>query len=191
MKVIEFRYLNNTDSYDKKINEYVSLAAWSRPYEYSFVLDVIERENSKNIKVHNTSWGFADVHDILRKQLNSLYECVHSDIRSSNHPKTKVWNIKDPPSNEELNFYDVVVNVSTVEEVEGNHVEILKNLLSMVKPNGILIVTMDVPGAQIYEISNWLEQNVKETGQKLNGSNSSLPNMNYSNLNVVALVVRK
>lgn len=189
MKIKEFRFLTTEDRSDSLYKH--DGAIWSRPYEYPFVLDSIQSYKNTTEKVHNTSWGYEGVHVIFKNELDKLYDCIHSDIKLSNYDKTKLWDITKPPEKNDIVFYDVVINVSTVEEVNYDHVSILKNLFSMVKPGGILIVTMDVPGAQLDKITEWLGDQPKQSGKKLTGNNSAFPNSRYEHLNVVALVLEK
>lgn len=189
MKIREFRFLTTEDRSDSSYKYDGTI--WSRPYEYPFVLDCIQTYSNTTEKVHNTSWGFEGVHIIFKNELDKLYDCIHSDIRSSNYDKTKLWNITTPPEKNDIDFYDVVINISTVEEVKYDHVSILINLFSMVKPGGILIVTMDVPGAQLDKITEWLGEQPKQSDNRITGNNSAFPNSRYGHLSVVALVLEK
>jgi len=181
----DFRFLTLNDEFD---NTYLN---WSRSYEYPYILKSIGKYIKTPNIIHNTSWGYEGVHNIFREKLDSLYNVIHSDIKKSNYPRTKIWDIRTPPTNDELNLYDVVINVSTIEEVKDDHLFILKNLFSMVKSGGILAVTMDFPGAQLDKIEDWLDRKVQNATNKLNGNNSSLPNNRYKHLNVIGLILRK
>jgi len=185
LSIQDFRFLSLDDEFD---NTYGN---WSRSYEYPYILNSIKKYTKTPSIIHNTSWGWEGVHNIFREKLDSLYDTVHSDIKKSNHPHTKIWDITTPPAKEEFDFYDIVINVSTIEEVKHDHVFILKNLLSMVKTGGLLIVTMDFPGAQLNKIENWLDKKIEYSNNRLNGNTSLIPNNRYGHLNVIGLVIRK
>ena len=186
MEIKEYRFITLEDRSDSSYDN------WSRTYEYPFVLDSMKSYGNNIETIHNTSWGFEGVHITFKNDLDSIYpNCIHSDIKRSNLGKTKVWDITKPPEKNDIGFYDVVINVSTVEEVNYDHVSILKSLFSMVKPGGILVVTMDVPGAQLDKISEWLGDQPKQSDKKITGNNSIIPNHGRGHLSVVGLVLEK
>lgn len=186
MKIKEFKFLTTEDKNELLYDN------WSRTYEYPFVLDSIKSYGNNVEKVHNTSWGWYGVHVTFKETLDSIYpNCIHSDIKQSDLDKTKIWNITNLPEKNDIDFYDVVINVSTVEEVNYDHVTILENLFSMVRPGGILVVTMDVPGAQLDKITKWLGEEPKQSDKRITGNNSVLPNPRYGHLSVVGLVLEK
>jgi hypothetical protein len=190
MLVREFRYLSIEDRAEIKYGGIDF--AWSRPYEYCYALDTINKYLSSAKTVHNTSWGFEGVHNLFRETLDLSFEATHSDIRYSTHKNTKIWDITQQPEEADLQYYDIVMNISTVEEIPySNHVEILKNLFKMVKPGGLLIVTMDIPGAQLDNISNWVNKLPEDSKPRLNGANSKVQNTKYTHLNAVGLVLQK
>jgi ABC-type transporter Mla MlaB component len=63
-----------------------------------------------------------------------------------------VLDITVQPPEEYINKFDVVINVSTVEEVDADHLEIIKNLLMQVRVGGYLIITFDLPGMQLRKL---------------------------------------
>jgi ABC-type transporter Mla MlaB component len=63
-----------------------------------------------------------------------------------------VLDITAQPPEEYINKFDVVINVSTVEEVDADHLEIIKNLLMQVRVGGYLIITFDLPGMQLRKL---------------------------------------
>ena len=87
--------------------------------------------------------------------------------------------------------FDVVLNVSTVEEVDFNHVTILENLLKQVKPDGLLICTFDIPSLQLGEVELFINKEVERFDNELNGSVSVIPNHRYKHLTCGLLVIRK
>lgn len=139
MEVIDFRFLTTKDNADKK------WIAWSRVYEYTYVIDKLKQLNiMENSLIHNTSWGFTGCHVLFKEELDKLYpNCIHSDIRKSDLDKTFIYDITQPIEDKYKNYFDVVINVSTIEEVGYNNVSIIINLLEQVKKGGYLILTFD------------------------------------------------
>lgn len=188
MEVIEFRKIRKNDSHDLKYNW------WSRIYEYPLVIEAIDKYMDKNndIKIHNTSWGFEGVHIIFKNDLEKKYtEVVNSDIKKSDEPNTIIWDITTKADGNYMNYFDVVINVSTVEEVKSDHVNILKNLLDQVKPGGLLIITFDLPGLDLNSVENFLNSKLVTHDDDVNGSNSHFKNDKYSHLTCGLLVLKK
>jgi len=186
MEILEFRKITTDDRHEIKFD------TWSRIYEYPMVLDMIEKyTNNPNIKIHNSSWGHQGCHITFKNILEDKYLNVkNTDIAPSKVPNTSIWDITK--ENKEFeDCFDVVLNVSTIEEVNYNHVTILKNLLKQVKPNGVLICTFDIPGIQLDEIELFINKKIKRFNNELNGSVSIIPNNRYANLTCGLLVIKK
>ena len=132
-EILLFRYCSKDDLSDTL---YSDGFAWSRPYEYKFVLDKIrDLTNTPNPKIHNTSWGFQGVHVIFKNELDKFSnEVLHTDIIPSTLPKTDIYNITHNKT-EYKEMFDFVINISTLEEVDFNHSVIFYNLLYQVKFN--------------------------------------------------------
>ena len=130
MEILEFRKIRLTDRHDKKYD------AWSRIYEYPLILDMLEKYlETDNIVVHNTSWGHKGCHITFKDDLENKYkEVVNSDILKSNVPNTIIQDITKEPTSDFINRFDVVMNVSTVEEVRFDHVMIFNNLYKQMLP---------------------------------------------------------
>lgn len=187
-KVIDFRFASKDDKYDEK---YFNGSAWSRPYEYKYVIDNIN--SKKNVKIHNTSWGFEGVHVIFRKELDKLSETLHSDIIDINKEhKSFIYNIVTENKEFEEEF-DYVLNVSTIEHLKSqeDRLKAIKNLWKQVKPNGRLILTFDYPRVNLEEIENLINLRCLVVDNKLNGKNSIVQNLTYEHLNIVYLVLEK
>lgn len=187
LKVLEFRKLTTSDLFDDYYNDGY---AWSRIYEYPAVINRIKRHvpDYSTVKIHNSSWGFEGIHVKFKEQLDLLSpSCVHSDIKHSKLPKTCVYDIRYP--SETLKDFDVVVNVSTMEEVSFDHDKILFNLLSQVSNKGYFIATFDLPGLQLEKIEDMLKKKLDISGEALNGVNSHLPNPTCKHLNVGIMVL--
>lgn len=185
MNIIKFRKIKTSDRYEAKYT------AWSRIYEYPLVLDIIEEFNTvKNPKIHNTSWGFEGPHVIFKEDLDSKYKALHSDIKYSSLPNTAIWDITTSPPEEYVGEFDIVINVSTVEEVNFDHLTIFNNLLKQVKKGGLLIITFDLPGLQLEKFEEFLGQPIERFSNELCGDNSVLPHLIYTHLSCGVLVIR-
>lgn len=193
MKVLEFKFISIEDNTDKKFEQ---AGAWSRIYEYPAVLECIDKYcKSKEPKIHNTSWGFEGVHVTFKTELERRYGVANvknSDIKHSGYANTSIYNITQKPPEEEVSKYDVVLNISTVEEVENfSHVEIFNNLYNQVKDDGILVITFDYPGLDLGSVEDHLGLKIKDNKEKLNGSNSVVENNIYSHLNCGLICAQK
>jgi len=191
-EVIDFRFADASDNFDAK---YSQIGAWSRPYEYFYVIDFIKWNVLKNIEhpeIHNSSWGFEGIHVTFRDELDGLGKCVHSDIIHSDYRESFYYDITTE-SKEFENKFDFVVNVSTIEHLNTVQERLLaiENLFKQVKPNGYLILTFDFPRVNLSEIETLINSECKAASIKLNGENSVNPNVAYKHLNIVYLIIRK
>jgi hypothetical protein len=184
-EVIEFRKLVVEDEYDLR------WGWWSRIFEYPFIIETLHKYfEPEVIRLHNTSWGFEGVHIEFREELErTLREVVSSDILP--YPGCEVYDVTQPPKEEWLESFDCVINVSTVEEVPSSHLEIIGNLLSMVKLGGILAITFDLPGMQLKDLETSIGQTISLASNPVTGKSSPLPMPAYSQLEVGVLVVRR
>jgi len=188
MEVLEFRKIRKADNFNKKY------LAWSRIYEYPLVLENITRYmNEEVVNIHNSSWGFTGCHITFKDDLDNLYsKCVHSDIKPSLLSNTEVWDITKKPKNEWKNNFDVVINVSTLEEVDFDHIEIFNNLLAQVRDNGLLICTFDLPGLDLERFEELFGREIKSFDDDLTNSNSTLPAfVSTRHLECGIMVIRK
>jgi SAM-dependent methyltransferase len=189
MRVLKFSYFGSDDTSE---SHYFDGHCWSRPYEYVKVEKLLEKYLKRGDKVHNSSWGFAGVHIKFKEHLESLpFEVLHTDIKKSPLPNTDIYNIVEKPREEWLEAFDAVVNISTVEEVNSDHISILRNLLSMVKPGGYLMITFDLPGLQLEKVEEFLGCKIQDVSSRLSGSTSKYVNKRYSLLNCGYLVLQK
>ena len=198
-EVVEFRYLTVNDHCDTKYE------AWSRIYEYPYVLDTLVKLNANNEStIHNSSWGFEGCHVTFKNNLDGLYKnTTHSDIKESTLTNTIVYDITQKIEEKYINFFDFVLNVSTVEEVNYPNDIVLNNLFEQVKPGGYLIVTFDydqnicntfgIGSMNLSCVENYLNKKIQDNhyNSNINGNNSVLPNNLFSGLNCGALVLRK
>lgn len=189
MKVLEFKYF---DSSDKSVDSYFDGHCWSRPYEYKKVEDSLKEHIAEESKVHNTSWGFAGPHVMFKETLDGMpFENLHTDLRPSNLENTDVYDITQQPKEEWVEAFDAVINISTVEEVRFDHVKIIQNLLSMVKPEGYLLITFDLPGLQLQNVEEMVGQKIEDCESRLSGASSKYQNKKYSALNCGFLFIKK
>ncbi len=192
IEVIDFRFAEVTDNYDLK---YKQDGAWSRIYEYLYVTEFIKLNKLKNLtipEIHNSSWGFEGIHVIFRDELDILGKCVHSDIVHSDHRETYYYDIITE-NKDFVNKFDFVVNISTIEHLNTAKDRILsiQNLFKQVKAGGYLIMTFDYPRVNLVEIETLVGSKCHEKINVLNGENSINPNINYKNLNIIYLILKK
>ena len=199
MEVKEFRFLTTEDNCD------TNYEAWSRIYEYPYVLNVLEKLGAnKDSSIHNSSWGFEGCHVMFKDKLDAKYPCsLHSDIRPSTLPNTMYYDITKPISARFKGSFDFVLNISTVEEVPFNNIEIIKNLFEQVKINGYLILTFDVSDGNYRDdgcgsmnvamVEDFVKSKIGSSHieKHIRGSNSRLPNARWSFLRCGVLVIQK
>ena len=205
LKLEEFRTITVEDRID---NHFRYGNAWSRLYEYPMVLDMIDKYCGYfgELSVHNTCWGWEGVHVVFKEYLEPRFaSVVNTDRNRSNHKNTGVWDISQPCPEEYKEKFDVVLNVSTLEEVPSAiQKQCFFNMMDQVKPDGVLICTFDIPGLNIPAFENMFDRSMltvsmesyhgadsTATSENLNGGNSVLPNNNYKHLNCGIMVVRK
>lgn len=189
-EVIDFRFAKATDNYNLKYK------AWSRIYEYQYVIDFIKMNKYKDFsisEIHNTSWGFEDVHVLFRDDLDLVGKCVHSDIVHSNYRDTYYYDITTE-NIEFVNKFDFVINISTIEHLETIEIinQSIENLFKQVKPGGYLILTFDYPRVNLTEIELFIGTKcVFNENDVLNGSNSKIIDDRYKDLNIIYLILKK
>lgn len=193
MEILEFRYLTKNDIFNE------SYVHWSRQYEYDTVIDYIQKyKGFKKFKIHNTCWGFSehnwynDCHLAFKEKLDRLFgseNVLHSDIFPSNLSGTAVYDVTKEPTDDLKSKFDVVLNISALEEIPGNHIEYLNNLFLNLKEGGYLIVTFDLPGFQISDLEESL--NIKMSKESYDNRIIGHGGFPYDNLNVGLLIARK
>lgn len=193
--VKEFRIINTNDvcdlQYDKGHNH--NGPPWSRVYEYPMVMERIDRYRKKRGEIHNSCWGWCGVHVQFKEILDLHFsgKIIHSDIRESDLQGTCIYDITLPPRKDFVERFDIVLNVSTMEEVDHNHIEVFWNLFKQVKSGGHLIATFDLPGLQIDSFQKEFGVNFIHEGVPINGMNSKLGNPHYEHLNCGIMVIHK
>jgi len=186
-KLIEFKLFDSEDPFDTCWEE------WSRIYEYEYVLETLTKlgANSSS-ELHNTCWGFHGVHVKFKETLEKDYPLtLNSDVRQSDLPKTVIYDLTKKPLEKYKNKFDFVLNVSTLEEIDFPHIETFKNLLDMVKRNGYLIVTFDIPGIQLEMFEKLFGSRISSTRIPLTGLTSKLPSSLFPNMSSGYFVVQR
>mgnify|MGYP006156793733 CR=1 FL=1 len=206
MEVIEFRKISVNDTYDNKYNDGSS---WSRIYEYPLVLNRVKNYYKDGGKIHNSSWGYTGIHVLFKNELDEFYKhTYHSDILKSDLRNTFIYDITKIPEKEEIEKYDILLNVSTLEEVDHDHLKVFNNLLMMLKKGGIFIATFDLnknqqsklftyftkPKRKVLQLSKFeklFSKKIEINDEPLNGENSYLKNKYANDLNCGIMVVKK
>ena len=188
MEILTFRQITTADVTDEAFNDG---SAWSRVYEYPLVIQEMQTHHASASLVHNSCWGFAGIHTVFKDHLDANYDAVHSDIRPSDLPNTCVYDITRAAPAEENNKYDIVLNISTMEEVNDDHWACFTNLFAQVKPGGLFIATFDLPGLQLEKFESEFGQQMGREGEALNGKNSVVPNRKRKKLNCGVMTLRK
>jgi SAM-dependent methyltransferase len=157
---------------------------------------------SNDSKIHNTSWGFDGCHVSFKDILDKLYENVlHSDTRPSNLEKTIIYDVTKTDVTY-LNYFDFVLNVSTIEEVAHPHNFIIKNLLEQLKPGGYLIFTFDYDenncnsfgngSINLNHLESTLNKKINTNDSNtLTGNNSAIKSYLFPNLKCGMSILKK
>lgn len=171
-RVRKFSYFSADDPYDLRFGHET---CWSRIYEYPFALAEIESLGLPNPRVHNACWGHADIHLVFKTWLDVRYpETFHSDIRPSTLHATARWDVTLPPAEALQRRFDVVLNVSTLQEIEADHIQVLKNHLVQVRSGGRFIATFGVPGLDLERVEHFVGEKIVTPQRKLSPRNSRL-----------------
>ena len=187
MKLIEFRSINRDFKHD------LDGLYWSRIYEYPLVLNLLEKygANSESL-IHNTCWGHLGVHIWFKNILDKKYvNNINSDIKKSNESNTYVYNLKDNPKEEWVKKFDFILNISTLEEVNADHIKVFQKSFSMVKPGGFFISTFDLPGLQLDKFEKLFNQKYITSDNDITGINSEIEQRQYARLRCGYMVVQK
>lgn len=188
MEILTFRKIVTDDTADLLYDDGTT---WSRIYEYPLVLKELTTYHPTASTVHNSSWGFLDIHALFKDKLDATYQARHSDLRPSDLPHTFVYDITHPPDDSEVGRYDVVINVSTMEEVDADHWQCFQNLFAQVKPGGLFVATFDLPGLQLKRFEAEFGLTLAVDGKAVHGNNSLVRNRKYRKLNCGIMTLRK
>ncbi len=174
-----FRYLTPADKADRR------WVAWSRCYEYPFVLDAL---GPRLKTVHNAACGGSNpCHVNFANELNNGRTIYNSDIDEVNSFRFRNW-FRHDANNKLDRTFDAVVFISTLEHMAGSDTdEVMRNLMSQVAPGGKLILTFDVPDIDIRKMETFLGVRCEEPGPRLSGLNSIMPEPVHAHLNIAVL----
>lgn len=186
-KVIDFKLIDTSYKFDLKWDW------WSRVYEYELVLQkLLELKCLPQSQVHNTCWGFQGCHILFKTKLESLYSnVVNSDVLVSTISNTDVYDLRKPCPEEWVGKFDFVVNVSTIEEINYPHTQIIENLLRMVKVGGFLIATFDLPGLQLEMVEKLFGRKIQLVNNPVTGRSSVYKMDQFDYLKVGYFVVQR
>lgn len=186
MKINEFRFLSNNESFIDK--DFVN---WSRCYEWGYVLNILKNKN--NLKIHNTCAGPSEIHKSFHDKLVKTNNIVYnSDIFETEINKYFNNFYKYNILEENANKYDIVLCISTLEEMDSKYrKQGFDNLFNQLNDNGRLIITCDYPHVSIKELESFINSNCLDTNIRLNGSNSFYKQPEYNNLNIILLDIQK
>lgn len=186
VEVCRFSYISLSEPHNER------WLWWSRIFEYEIVLNALQSLGAgSNSTVHNTCWGFQGCHVDFKEELEARYLTTNSDIQSSSLSNTCVYNVSHKPPENWQGIFDFVINVSTVEEIPGAHLEVVENLLQMVRVGGYLIVTFDVPGMQLEAVEDLVGYRIKTEGIPVSGKNSPSPSSEAESLRAGCLILRR
>jgi hypothetical protein len=172
MKIIKSEFI--TSDY----NIYTKYVHWSRIYEWKYVLDFIENNNIKSI--HNTACGGLNSGDCLHltfaSDLDSKCDTViHSDLWGNGYLGTDIkpdidnfitYDITKPFDRK----FDLVLNISTIEHLPTDYIEItINNLLNQVNDGGYLILTFDYPDVDLLQINKIFNTTITEPINSIKG----------------------
>jgi hypothetical protein len=170
--VRKFSYFSSEDPADLR---FAHESAWSRIYDYPFALAEIRAANLDRPHIHNCAWGQTEIAAVFKAWLDLTYENVlHSDARPSSLCRTAVWDITLPSTEAFHGRFDVVLNVSNLEETACDHVEVIKNHLIQLTKGGRFIATFGEPGFQLAAIERFLDERVVTPPSRLTPGNSRL-----------------
>lgn len=160
LDVTEFAFFDVADPHDAK-----RWSNWSRCYEYEWVLRKLG-EWTGGRRLHNTACGTWPLHRAFAAELDKSWDVVHSDIViDSRYDITKRC-----PEN-----FDVVLSISTLEHMSAaDQALALKNLTDQILSYGLLLMTFDVPPADLGLVESFFGAKCRNTATRLNGVNGPI-----------------
>ena len=184
MQVLEFRFMSK-DDYSETKRE-----AWSRVYEYPFVLERLKKLNLDTPLIHNTGCGWAWVHKDFAMELEKYWSVINSDNQSRDL-EFKQSNFINYDLLKQCSFKaDVTLCVSTLEHLD-NQIWALRNLWEATEEWWYLICTFDCPPVNLHIVEDFVLWYCADTPNRLTPKNSIIPHPERDWINVVALVIKK
>ncbi len=185
MKINQFRFLTPNETFVDK-----SYHNWSRGYEWGYVLDYLK--DKSQLTVHNTCCGQIEIHKQFATALSETNcHIVNSEVNQSRINQTfdnfTYYDLLTPCDTK----FDLVLCISTLEEIPEHITTIYNNLLDSVKPGGRLIITCDYPDVEVELLEGLLGQKCQTPEIKLNGENSYHQDLTYKHLNVILIDITK
>jgi len=191
MQIKEFKFLSwNENFIDEQFKN------WSRCYEWGYVLHELNKMGANPLTIHNTCCGPSEIHKKFHYSLNLCTNRIvynsDSNITSINKDFTNfhLYNIL----NKSLNKYDVVLCISTLEEISDKELNIkiaFQNLYDQVKDGGRLIITCDYPMIQPELLESLVGEKIKDTSNRLTGMTSYYKQPEFKNLSIILLDIQK
>jgi hypothetical protein len=186
MKINEFRFIRKDESFiDQRF------VNWSRCYEWGYSLDVIKQYN--NSKIHNTCCGPSEIHKQFHDSILEINQNVVNSDLISTETNLQFKNFKEYDFlNEENEKYDIVLCISTLEDVGSDNIpKAFNNLLNQLNDKGRLIITCDYPMVSIELLEGILKSKCQDFDDRLNGKNSVYSDSHHSHLNVILIDIEK
>ena len=160
LQITDSGYFKFSDLIDVKYTE------WSRAYEYPYIMKFLDNKfSTESINIHNTCCGghhIDHVKFLKDLELNKNWSVLNSDLNNYAYEGYIKNNLKSPfefydvtqPHNGE---FDVVINVSTLEEIPNiDYTNYFENSYNQLKLGGYLLITCDVPPADLYDLFDGL-----------------------------------
>jgi hypothetical protein len=186
MKVIKYGFLQPDEPFQD-----ASFDNWSRRYEWGYILNFLKSSGRKT-SIHNTCCGSGPLHLSFLMSLENYGFVTNSDLRrgecTNKIPGFFLHNVLDPwPGS-----FNLVLCVSTLEELGGpdDIKRAYTNLCEQVLPGGDLIITCDYPDVDTDVLDDLVGRKVEDVPVRLNGSNSTRTQPEFSHLNIVLLHVK-
>lgn len=173
----QFRLFAAGDPYD------LSYGAWSRVIEYPAVLAELDAIGPGPLRVHNTAaGGFLMCHRRFMGELDRRHRAIHTDLVPSEGISRH--DIRQPAPQWEGTF-DAVLCVSTLEHLAPDEQqEAVESLLGQLRPGGRLVVTFDLPGADLAFFESVAGWPIDRPAVPLTGEISPLPDPGCASLSV-------
>ena len=156
---------------------------WSRIHEYPAVLNELGAIHKRGrLRVHNTAAGGEFVCHRQFMEALRAYDTLHTDLVVRDG--VCFYDIREPAPEWDRAF-DAVVCISTLEHLlPDEQRRALENLARQVRAGGRLVITFDLPGADLGLLERIAGCRITRQAVPLNGSNSRLPNPRFTDLNV-------